>query len=428
MIFDEKYKLYLDWTAQTEWDWDNDTDATWVEIFGSFLPLSKPLAEGEKFGRYKWNGVTIRNRPKRYADTSNDAFKLYDIIEGLDPDQEIRIKIVTDDNTIRGYFGNNDCKFNDNKNGKIINVTPAILDQYTSVLENIDEKIDVIGIGKNTNARLELREADKIQGATHNVPISIISSNIDELTEPELILTANNGGAFLVNTRSGYNAVFSVYISASIIVTPSNTVKFYIREYDADNNLLQESLLATYTSTSTIANTFDYLPTLAQHSYVSLECIISNSGDLITYNTINFNVALENIPFDTMTIQVDLISDNLIAKNVWTEPLHGRTSPKESEWGDVDDYFEANGAPKISLFGDNNLGPHSQSGALFSNGLDVNNEPIEYTKLDELETLLADFEYELSSVTVWEGTTYRNWWPFGKKRRRVYGTCTLSRE
>lgn len=431
MIFDEKYKLYLDWTAQTKWDWDNDTDTTWVEIFGSFLPLSKPLAEGEKFGRYKWNGVTIRNRPKRYADTSNDAFKLYNIIEGLDPDQEIRIKIVTDDNTIRGYFGNNDCKFNDNKNGKIINVTPAILDQYTSVLENIDEKIDVIGIRKNTNARFELNRSAPPITDSHNLPIIIAASDIDEAQNPELTSSPNSGGAFLVNLKSEYNCNFKLYFSADLhVISSGETMKLYLREYDMYNIIVNEYLLDTFTNIgSTVSTSYDIDVTFLQHAYVSLELDMSNSTDTISYTNIDLNVALENIPFDTITVQVDLISDNLIAKNVWTEALHGRVDPKESEWSPtngVDDYFEESGAPKTSTFSNSDFGPYTRF-KTFSNNLDINNEPVEGMDLTVLETSLADFEYELSSVTVWEGKTYRKW-AFGKKYRRVFGTCTFSRE
>ena len=431
MPFDEKYKLYLDWTAQTEWVWDNDTDANWVEIFEGFLPHNKSLVEAEMFLRWKWNEITIRNHPKRYTDTSNDAFRLYDLLDGLDPTQEIRVKLVTDDNTVRGYFGNNDGKFNDNRSGKVLKVTPAILDQYTNVIENTDKKIDVIGIRKSTTARFDLDDSVNPIAASHNVPMNITSSDIDETQKPGLYDSPSSGGAFLNNLKTAYEAKFSAHIEADFIITPGFDMSVYIREYNSVDVVIQESLLATYSSSGSISTTFEYSPTLSKDSYIVLEWLIDNAGDSVTYGNVTLRVGLENIPFDTITIEVELLSSNLIAKDVWTEPLHARTSPKESEWSStngVDDYFEVSGAPKASLFSDIEFGPNSQAGALFSNGLDISNEPIEGTYLGELETLLGDFEYELSSVTVWEGTTYRNWWPFGKKYRRVYGTCTFSRE
>ena len=60
--------------------------------------------------RFKWGEITIRNRP--YG--TGQAYQLYDIIEGLDIDKEIQIKLEAGDNEIFGYFGNNDFIFNKN--------------------------------------------------------------------------------------------------------------------------------------------------------------------------------------------------------------------------------------------------------------------------------------------------------------------------
>ena len=63
MRFDERYKVYLDITAQPSWVWNDDTNATWVEVTPDISEFQRPLVDGEYFHRYKWGKVTFRNKP-----------------------------------------------------------------------------------------------------------------------------------------------------------------------------------------------------------------------------------------------------------------------------------------------------------------------------------------------------------------------------
>lgn len=85
------------------------------------------------FYRIDWGKLQLSNNP--FINSS-----LFDIIYGLEFTQTVLVKLVTPLKTILGYFGKNDCEFDFDK--KILVVTPAIIDEYTEILENIKTDID----------------------------------------------------------------------------------------------------------------------------------------------------------------------------------------------------------------------------------------------------------------------------------------------
>jgi len=128
--------------------WEVATDGNvWIEFYpANVAPFKLARESNQFFKRWGWGEVKIKNNPNLYAVASNPIYKLYKIIKDLDFTTEIKIKFTTGigatNHTIEGYFGTNDCKFEDNGIEKTLTVTPTIQDNYSSLLENWENKIN----------------------------------------------------------------------------------------------------------------------------------------------------------------------------------------------------------------------------------------------------------------------------------------------
>ena len=94
--------------------------------------------------RYSWGKLSVSNDTQMYESTGDDVYRLYDIVNSYKPTFEVKVKLVSDSLEIEGYFGINDCEFDDDK--KIFDVKPTILDIYTPLFENWETKIDFSGV------------------------------------------------------------------------------------------------------------------------------------------------------------------------------------------------------------------------------------------------------------------------------------------
>jgi len=89
--------------------------------------------------RNDWGTVKIKNDPYNYAKLGGDRYRLYNILSTISPTRQINIKLVSDYETIIGYFGFIDCKLSEDKN--TITVQPTILDQHSPFIENYEKEI-----------------------------------------------------------------------------------------------------------------------------------------------------------------------------------------------------------------------------------------------------------------------------------------------
>ena len=88
----------------------------------------------QMYYRIKIGEVSFQNIP---------GSKIYSIIDAVDFETEMKIRLTYHDLVIEGYFAKIDCSYDNDKNGKIIKVTPAVDDQYRRFLENYETEIDV---------------------------------------------------------------------------------------------------------------------------------------------------------------------------------------------------------------------------------------------------------------------------------------------
>lgn len=123
-----------------------DIGSGYIEFYPDNISPFKNLREKDQlFKRKSWGEITIKNQPFKIGD---DIYKLYDVISELDFTFEAKTKIESPNLTVEGYFGVNDCFFDDDR--KILKITPTILDNYTDILENWETKIDFSNLQYNS--------------------------------------------------------------------------------------------------------------------------------------------------------------------------------------------------------------------------------------------------------------------------------------
>jgi len=136
-------------TEPTYWEHIED-GIVWIEFFPDNVEPFKLLRDtNQYFKRLGWGKVSMSNNPDLYSVASNDIYKLYNIISALDFTVEVRMKFEADTfDSIIGYFGVNDCEFDDDR--KMISVTPTIQDDYTTILENWETEVPISDIEYDT--------------------------------------------------------------------------------------------------------------------------------------------------------------------------------------------------------------------------------------------------------------------------------------
>ena len=438
MRFDKRYKVYLDWTVPKGMMWNNDDDANWVEIFQEVTPLEKAPFNKEMFSRYDWDKITLRNEPK-YA---GDAAHLYFILSNIAIDQEVRIKVVVpsdmvdpDTITIRGYFGTNDCEFDGDR--KSIIIAPTILDQYTDLVENWETKIDIfpqITEGRTTWATSEILNLSNGFWGTHNLPVEVTSSNMNESNSPSDVFDEGIANSILTTLTESYESPFSVTINGTVTLSAGNTMTFYLNTYDSDDVLVTEYELAEFTegTDKVIASTFNEGVTLNKGEYVRLINVVSNpdSNDIIYYDSINASVDARNEPYTTTEIDVNIQDSDLrTPRDIWVGQSYGSSiitysSQYESDIPTLRTYFNANGSPKEELLKGtdaNRYAPESRLKKITlitENGIETLN--IDSLYITDLEQSLSPSGFELSEVTVYDYWHYE----YGTKSYTVKTLCT----
>jgi hypothetical protein len=444
-----RYKVYLDYTVPADGlVWNDDTNANWVQVFPKVSPLKKAPFEKERFTRYDWGEIEFKNEPKY----TGDASEVYDLISNCAVDQEIRIKVIFPSDlinpdtttTVRGYFGHNDCKFDDDK--KILTVKPSILDQYTDVIENWETKVDIIPEQTTKRASWKLpSDYSSLYPSgineSHSMPLGRVSTDMTEAKDVP--------GAYVVSDPldpiadvpkiidycvTNYTTSMSLSVLADATLSVDETVKFYLDIYDNTNTLIQSNLLdeVTYgeaTGTS-ISTSYSLSPSLQQGYSIYIYTILSDETgtDTIDYIDLNFSVTFVNILATTHTVDVKMQDSDLKTITIWSDWLHGATekfkkSDFESDFTDLTDYFNSNGSPKddpAKGVNPNQYAPYSV------NVSEINNRKIEELGSEvitindqyiaDIESSLDEYGFELSDITLYLCKSNRIW-PFAQKYR-----------
>jgi hypothetical protein len=134
----QDYDLYINLTS----NYTDDSDYFIVDVENT-ISVDEGMIDNMPVYRKAWNEIIVKNRPYQYKNTLESKYKLYDLILEESPDTTFYVKFVHGDNTIYGYFGQVDCRVNEDRS--LINIKPAVIDQYTDFIENYDEKIDIFG-------------------------------------------------------------------------------------------------------------------------------------------------------------------------------------------------------------------------------------------------------------------------------------------
>jgi hypothetical protein len=132
------YSLYINLTS----NYTESTDYFQVDIENT-VEFNEGMIDNMPVYRKEWGELIIKNKPYSYKSTLLNRYKLYDLILDNDPDTTFYVKFVYGDETIYGYFGQVDCKINEDRT--LIKVKPAVIDQYTDFIENYSEKINIFG-------------------------------------------------------------------------------------------------------------------------------------------------------------------------------------------------------------------------------------------------------------------------------------------
>lgn len=433
MLFNKRYKVYIDLVV-------DGTDDNWIQFYPELGEFKRSPFSDEMFTRQSWGKMEIKNMPKEYADADllgNDTtpYELYDLIKDLDIDQEIRVKAVMSNdiidpdtfNTIIGYFGTNDCEFDDDK--KIIVVTPAIYDQYTNVVENWETKIDIFPKEQVTNAVFGNGDISSAFSTSHNVPVLQLGSTISESQTPLDTDAGGVSGSVLNNLSKNYTANFTVNISGESTVTGSIT--FNIIVYNADDSVSSNNLLRTISSSGSISETYTLTVSLTQGQYVRFQCVIDNSS--FTYSGIGLSIKLTSVPVVTNDLTINLLDSYLNTYEIWTEVEAGRNEgvkkdDYDSDIGLLAAYFDGDGIPKSTLLTDNAYAPYSirkQTQPIIRMNGTYSSLTIERLYLSDIKDRLADEYFELSKVTVYDFVYRPNW--FSKKKVRTWCTASFSR-
>lgn len=136
-----RYKFYIDFTSGD----GSEYVRAYPDKIEPFKISVKEQSDDidEFFYRLEWGKITFRNNPKKYKDTQNNIYRLFSIFDDINFSFSKKILVKYEIEgvfSIEGYFGKNDCRYDYDR--KILDVTPAVLDEYTEIFENNKKEID----------------------------------------------------------------------------------------------------------------------------------------------------------------------------------------------------------------------------------------------------------------------------------------------
>ena len=409
MRFNEKYKIYL------------DVGNGYSEVLAAKVnPFSYEREDGQYFWRYKWGEVIFSNNPKSDSELTTDKYLGYNLIADAGYFQEVKIKYIDSARTIEGYFAHKDCKFESGKHHKVIRVKPTILDEYTPILENWENKVGIIGGETTATGSWRLRPINYNQFSNHTLPLAFVSGSIPSAKDAAGDNPQTN--KFIENATKGYILNINVFASAKNI-SGSGSYVIYLKKYDSD--LVEtDSTVVTSRAITTEVDETEFSGNLSVNLSPSESLALTVEMEIgsLDYKSISVTASGNPINVTTKEISVEFNEDNLTEFPRWQPENMAYKLIKLSDRPDLVDYFENAGsanpyAPKSSYFGSLEYGMQEKSSGLYLYGGNDQTEGL-------VEILEAE-DYQLSEVTVWRGDTIRKWF---HKETYFWCTCKFSRQ
>jgi hypothetical protein len=423
-----------------------------VEVQDEII-LGEEMIDGMEVYRKTWEEVTIKNKPYDYNISAVNGNKLYDLILDSDPDTTFNLKFTCGSDEILGYFGQVDCKINEDKS--IITVKPTIIDQYTDFLENYDKEIDIFGLANLVeNGDFEVWTAGEPDGWSSLYAVSekakvldrtCIKLNNREYYDPDthiLMYDADTVFQTINNIKSGSSIRISfktAYIGWALATR--RNLEFSV-SLDCGTNKYQLSQDGTWiNSTSTILikyrenataiplenieqfNYKEYLPQNIPEDGNIILSFYSMPWPVVAIYLTDVELYASIIPFKN--IKVNVLDNKIVSKKQYeilntkgyNYPYLFWANPRDSEVYPLYDYFNSNGTPNRDLLSNKNHGTHDERDVFYP------------TIIDDFKDSLTSKFYkgEMMELTMYKGGRWRNrfWLSW---RRNIKSIATFARE
>ena len=119
----------------------------YVQIYPKSIEPFKITREKDYyFYRLEWGKITIVNDPMMFQSTSDNRYKIFDILQSQFYTEQIKVKIVSSKleekfpGGVIGYFYHSDCEFDFDR--RTMTVTPTTYDRYTDLFECWETDVD----------------------------------------------------------------------------------------------------------------------------------------------------------------------------------------------------------------------------------------------------------------------------------------------
>jgi len=434
------YSLYI----SMDDDYRDDDSYFQVEVENGLL-MGESRVDGMPVYRDEWRELIIRNKPYLYKDDATDKNKLYDLILDNDPNVTFWIKLVHGENITYGYFGQVDCRINENKT--LITINPAVIDQYTDFIENYDTDIDVFGeTNLIKNGDFKVWTNGNPDGWTQGFEYSIDKDTL--LDQSCLVLEhglTTGASVYQPVLNLQNNRAVSVNFNFALVgINPARSNLVYSASLIGTNTYQLQSDGSWVESETT--NKIEYktnalpIPKASIESFGSYELITQNTpmaGSLWIrfYNDSNFddfvyitNVAVYSSNIEYVSVKINLLGESLVEKPQYEIPKETGgylmkwfiANPKDSEVKPLADYFNEDGSPDMTLLGTWTHGPHEEDG-----GAEL--QYPDYVERFANTESNPFYKAELSELTIYKGTRWRNSF-LEAWRRHIKGVAKFARE
>lgn len=411
-----------------------------VEVQDEII-LGEEMIDGMEVYRKTWEEVTIKNKPYDYNISEVNGNKLYDLIVDSDPDTTFNLKFTYGSDEILGYFGQVDCKINEDKS--IITVKPTIIDQYTDFLENYDKEIDIFGLANLVeNGDFEVWTAGEPDGWSSllSTPIKgkLLNRNCAILGRNIIIIDSIAQSIFMLADKSIRIGFKTAYVGSTEIF---NDLTFNVSLNGISNNyqlqedgswIKSETVIDIIYKPNTIPLPKDNITKFNYYSIITENLPESGALTLLFSATDDLNADLyltdvelyaSTIPFKN--IKVNVLDNKIVNKKQfeilntkgYNYPIWFIANPLDKDVKELYDYFNSNGTPNRDLLLNTDYGPHDDRGVRY---------PI---IMDEFADNINNpfYKAEISELTIYKGSRWRNSF-LERWRRHIKGMATFSRE
>ena len=451
------YSLYI-----SLGDDHRDSDSYFQVEVENGITLNESRVDGMPVYRKDWNELTIKNKPYLYKSDATDKNKLYDLILDNEPNTTFFVKLVYGTDIVYGYFGQVDCKINENKT--LIKIKPAVIDAYTDFIENYDTDIDIFGqanLIKNGDfkvwtdgmpddwsginaARAKLLDKPCAKLGDYNFMTDPpLYDFIQGRIEQSFNVIQGRMGLFefyyflLGDVEYRYNLEYRVKLQESQYSTPV----YYLQ---LDGSWKTDSSILSY-HTNKLPVSLDYAESegFRRKTIVTKEMPISGTvtiefyfrepeGHVYTESEMSYlyitDVGFYSSNIQYIDVKINLFSDTLIEKlqHEIIKPSGDYilkwliANPKDSEVKPLIDYFNEDGSPNMTLLDDWTHGPHEEDGQ-------EERQYPDYVSLFENNADSPFYKAEISELSIYKGTRWRNSF-LEAWRRHIKGVAKFARE